>query len=157
MTVAGAAIVNKMKSTHDDSEKSRLYLDSSAYLAILTKSSAHASLTAEVHTVEIVSSVLLILETQRNIIRLSRENQISTNDLRAILDKIREDCEIFKLRDLTLDLCDNNTIPVVTTPRSLDLVHLRTALWFHQQKPLTRFVSLDASLNSSAKELGLPV
>jgi hypothetical protein len=45
----------------------------------------------------------------------------------------------------------------VSTPRSLDLAHLRTALWFHTAEPLDRFVTLDVSQEDAAKELGLPV
>ena len=63
----------------------------------------------------------------------------------------------FALRDLTVDLCGGRIMPIVSTPRSLDLAHLRTALWFHQRHALTRFVSLDAPQNQSARELGLPV
>jgi hypothetical protein len=48
-------------------------------------------------------------------------------------------------------------MPLVSTPRSLDLVHLRTALWFHRERPLSRFVSLDTAQNQAARELGLPV
>jgi hypothetical protein len=48
-------------------------------------------------------------------------------------------------------------MPVVSTPRSLDLAHLRTALWFHQKEKLTRFVTLDESQGMAARELGLPV
>ena len=68
---------------------------------------------------------------------------------------------------LTLDLSTSRVVPLVTTPRSLDLAHLRTALWFHQQEPLTRFVSLDTAQTrfvsvdtaqtQAARELGLPV
>jgi len=47
-------------------------------------------------------------------------------------------------------------MPIVSTPRSLDLVHLRTALWFHQRQALTRFVSLDTPQTQAARELGLP-
>jgi hypothetical protein len=63
----------------------------------------------------------------------------------------------FLLRDLTLDLCGSMMMPVVSTPRSFDLAHLRTALWFHQRKKLHRFVTLDQSQEMSARELGLPV
>ena len=38
--------------------------------------------------------------------------------------------------------------------RSLDLAHLRTALWFHVNEPLDRFISLDATQRQAAKELG---
>lgn len=48
-------------------------------------------------------------------------------------------------------------MPVVSTPRSLDLAHLRAALWFHQQAKLTRFVTLDASREIAARQLGVPV
>jgi len=58
---------------------------------------------------------------------------------------------------LALDLCRWRVMPIVSTPRSLDLAHLRTALWFHQRQPLTRFVSLDMPQNQAARELGLPV
>ena len=64
---------------------------------------------------------------------------------------------IFLLRDLTLDLCQSNTLPAVATPRSLDLAHLWTALWFHADEKIDRFVTTDASQEQAAKELGLPV
>jgi hypothetical protein len=38
---------------------------------------------------------------------------------------------------------DSSTIRAIATPRSLDLVHLRTALWFHVERPIDRFVTMD--------------
>jgi hypothetical protein len=35
--------------------------------------------------------------------------------------------------------------------------HLNTAMWFHQETPLSRFVSLDEAQSLSARELGLPI
>ena len=64
---------------------------------------------------------------------------------------------LFLLRDLTFDLCQSNTLPAVATPRSLDLAHLRTALWFHAAEKIDRFVTMDVSQEQAAKELGLPV
>ena len=61
------------------------------------------------------------------------------------------------VRDLTLDLCTGRVMPLVSTPRSLDLIHLRTAIWFHEREPLTRFVSRDRPQEAAARELGLPV
>jgi hypothetical protein len=58
---------------------------------------------------------------------------------------------------LTFDLCSSNVLPPVATPRSLDLAHLRTALWFHATEPIDRFVTMDAAQEAAAKELGLPV
>jgi hypothetical protein len=61
---------------------------------------------------------------------------------------VAEDRQFLVLRDLTLDLCDSNLLPAITTPPSLDLAHLRTALWFDADARIARFVT---------KELGLPV
>ena len=63
----------------------------------------------------------------------------------------------FVLHDLTLDICRSTIVPAVMTPGSLDLAHLRTALWFHGAEPIDRFVTMDTSQAQSAKELGLPV
>jgi len=70
---------------------------------------------------------------------------------------VEADVQFFVLRDLTRDLCDTTIMPAVTTPRSLDLVHLRTALWFDSVERLDRFVTMDATQQQAAKELGLEV
>jgi hypothetical protein len=135
----------------------RLYVDTSAYLCILLGESTHKLLTREMAGAELCSSVLLVLEASRNLVRLSREGVLSAADLRHCLARVEEDREQFALRDLTVDLCVGTSMPVVTTPRSLDLAHLRTAAWFHEQEPLTRFVSLDETQIAGAAEAGLPV
>ncbi len=38
-----------------------------------------------------------------------------------------------------------------------DLVHLRTALWFHAVEPINRFLTRDESQRQAAKALGLPI
>jgi hypothetical protein len=63
----------------------------------------------------------------------------------------------FILRDLTLELCQSITMPAVATPRTLDLAHLSTALWFHAAQKIDRFVTMDTAQEQAAKELGLPV
>ena len=73
------------------------------------------------------------------------------------VERVESDASMFTLRDLTLDICSSNLLPAVSTPRSLDLAHLRTALWFHTAEPLDRFVTLDVSQEEAARELGLPV
>ena len=57
------------------------------------------------------------------------------------------------LRELTLDLCGARPIPPIATPRSLDLAHLHTALWFHGIEAIDRFVTLDGSQQQAAREL----
>jgi len=135
----------------------RLYIDTSAYLCVLLGEAGHEKLRRELTGAELLSSVVLVLEAGRNLVRLSREGILTLADFQKCVSALKNDMEQFLLRDLTLDLCSTMTMPVISTPRSLDLAHLRTALWFHQQEGLTRFISLDESQIFSARELGLPV
>ncbi len=134
-----------------------MYLDTSAYLCILLGEEGAARLSDETADAELLSSVLLVLEARRNLIRLAREGSLSPEQYKTCTDRVEQDIELFLLRDLTLDLCESNMLPAVATPRSLDLAHLRTALWFHAEERLERFVTMDASQEDAAKELGLPV
>lgn len=135
----------------------RYYVDSSAYLCLLLGEAGWQRLDGELRAAQLVSSVLLALEAERTLVHLSRSGRLSPTELQVAFDRLVDDLEDFTLRDVTFDLCGSRVMPLVTTPRSLDLVHLRTALWFHHEQPLNRFVSLDAAQNQAARELGLPV
>ena len=135
----------------------RLYLDTSAYLCMLLAEEGWERLSKETVGAELLSSVLLILETRRHLIRLAREGALKPELYKTCIERVQEDTGLFVLRDLTLDLCQSSLLPAVTTPRSLDLVHLRSALWFHAGERIDRFVTLDGSQEEAARELGLPV
>jgi hypothetical protein len=135
----------------------RFYVDTSAYLCILLGEAGCGALRRELSGAELVSSVLLVLEASRNLVRLSREGFLSVTEFQECASTLDNDMQQFLLRDLTLDLCEIRAMPAVSIPRSLGLAHLRTALWFHQQEKLGRFVSLDQAQILSAHELGLPV
>lgn len=135
----------------------RLYLDTSAYLCILLGEDGSGALSKATASAELLSSVLLVLEARRNLIRLAREGTLKSEQYKVCMDRLEEDANFFVLRDLTLDLCRSIVLPAVATPRSLDLAHLRTALWFHVTEPIDRFLTMDASQEEAAKELGLPV
>jgi len=135
----------------------RIYLDTSAYLCILLAEEGSERLSVESEGAELLSSVLLVLETRRSLIRLAREGALKAEHYKACMDRVDEDTALFVFRDLTLDLCGSSLMPAVATPRSLDLAHLRTALWFHALERIDRFVTMDAAQESAARELGLPV
>jgi hypothetical protein len=135
----------------------RLYLDTSAYLCILLGEEGSADLSEETASAEMLSSVLMVLEAKRNLVRLAREGTLTSEQYKTCLDRVDKDTGYFVLRDLTLDLCVSNLVPAIATPRSPDLAHLRTALWFHAVERIDRFVTLDASQEQAAKELGLPI
>jgi predicted nucleic acid-binding protein len=135
----------------------RLYVDTSAYLCILLAEDGWERLSKETDGAELLSSVLLVLEARRNLIRLARDGALTPERYKTCLDRLEHDTALFVLRDLTLDLCQSHVLPAVVTPRSLDLAHIRTALWYHAEAKIDRFVTLDASQEQAAKELGLPV
>lgn len=134
----------------------RLYLDTSAYLCVLLGEEGADAIAKDTGGAALLSSVLLALETRRNLVRLAREGTLKATEYKACLARLEQDQRRFQLRDLTLDLCQSNVLPAVSTPRSLDLAHLRTALWFHSEEPIDRFVTMDDSQAEAARELGLP-
>lgn len=138
-------------------EGRRLYLDTSAYLCLLLAEKGHEAIARQASGAALLSSVLLVLEARRNVIRLARAGALSTEDSQLCLGRIEYDVAEFTLRDLTFDLCNTLVMPAVSTPRSLDLVHLRTAAWFHGQRPIDCFITLDQTQAAAARELGLPV
>jgi hypothetical protein len=134
-----------------------VYLDTSAYLCVLLAEDGAERVSGDTEGAELLSSVLLVLETRRNLIRLAREGTLTADQFKTCMDRVEDDVSRFVLRDLTLDLCESNILPAIITPRSLDLVHLRTALWFHTTEAIHRFVTVDEAQAQAAKELGLPV
>lgn len=147
-----------MRTDPEESRRTRrYYLDSSAYLCVLLGEEGSDRLSKETAKAVLLSSVLLVLETRRNLVRLAREGILQQAQYKTCVDRLEQDMSLFLFRDLTLDLCRSNVLPAVTTPRSLDLAHLRTALWFHNDARIDRFVTLDISQEHAAKELGLPV
>ena len=138
------------------SRPGRLYIDTSAYLCMLLREQGSDTLIQETTGAELLSSVLLILEAKRNLVRLTREGVLNPAQYKECLARVEADADFFLLSDLTLDICRSNTIPAVSTPRSLDLVHLRTALSFNSVERIDRFVTNDESQREAAKELGLP-
>ena len=146
-----------MSPAERQARRPRLYLDTSAYLCVLLEEEGWERLSEETEGADLLSSVLLILEARRSLIRLAREGTLRPEKYQACMTRVEADASLFVLRDLTLDLCTSTLLPPVATPRSLDLAHLRTALWFHAPEPIDRFVTMDASQEIAAKELGLPV
>lgn len=137
--------------------KRRFYLDTSAYLYLLLDEEEASSLREELAGGIVLSSTLLVIEARRNVVRLARERTLGVDHYRLAMERVAQDVERFVLRDLALDLCEAHPLPAVATPRSADLIHLHTAMWFHLQEPLDRFVTFDATQRDAAREIGLPV
>lgn len=118
--------------------RSRVYVDTSAYLCLLLGEDGAPAVATALENARLHSSVLLVLETRRNLVRLARNGKLAPATLLDLLDRVQHDMA-----------------PAVATSRSLDLAHLRTALWFHRIEPLHRFVTRDEGQREAARELGL--
>ncbi len=135
----------------------RLYVDTSAYLCLLLGEEGSERISEATDGAELLSSVLLVLESKRNLVRLARDGVLTADQYTICIDRLEADRDRFVLRDLTLDLCASNLVPAIATPRSLALAHLRTALWFHAAEPVERFMTMDRNQRQAAQEMGLPV
>ncbi len=135
----------------------KVYLDTSAYLAMLLGEDSGAKLKRYIKGKLLCTSTVLLIESERNIVRLCRAGHLASSAYQKVLRRIEEDKEFFIFRDFTPDLALTGSFPAVLTPRSRDLIHIRTAQWFMLHTNLTGFVSLDQKQCESAEELGLPV
>lgn len=144
------------KSGHSSSHR-WVYVDTSAYLTLLLRESGWKDVSHKMKNRALGSSVLLLAETHRNVVRLSREKILGPKDILRVQDRLDHDINAFALKDVSLDLCGPSPFPPIHTPRTLDLIHLRTALWFDSEFGLDAFISCDDKQLASARELRLPV
>lgn len=135
----------------------RIYLDTSAYFEDLCNHPRAKAIRGEISGKIICSGVILFIEAERNLVRLSRQGQLSLSDYETTINRLRSDSHFFEIKSLTIDICLSGIYPTISTPRSGDLVHLRTALWFKENGGLDAFLTLDVAQKRSAKDFGLPV
>ena len=133
-----------------------VYLDTSAYLAVLLGEKQASQISRNLARRVPCASTLLLTEAERNLVRLIRLEKLTSRDFDSAFTQLVQDREKMVLRDLTPDLCLTRNFPLVRTPKSADLVHLRTAHWFMQNGGLESFLSLDESQLQAAREMGLP-
>ena len=132
-----------------------LYVDTSAYLSLLLGEKMSSQIEKICSGKLLCSSTFLALEAERNLVRLAREKVISEKNFIKLCSRVKEDVEVFILKELDFDLCLNGVFPAIKTPRSSDLVHLRTALWFAKHHKLQGFLTLDQHQKEAASELKL--
>jgi hypothetical protein len=143
--------------TSSRAARRRVYVDTSAYLCTILNEDGAKRVSDETDGAILLSSVLIALESRRSLVRLAREGTLTGDQYNSLMRQVEADLTRFSLRDLTLDLCLSNRLPAIATPRSLDLAHLQTALWFQASDPLDRFLTMDDAQRDAAAELGLPV
>jgi hypothetical protein len=111
-------------------------------------------LSKETEGAELLSSVLLILEARRNLVRLAREGALKAEQYKTCIERVEQDTSLFVLRDLTLDR-QSSLLPAVTPPIARSRASPVCTLVF-QAARIDRFVTMDGSQNRQQR-LGLPV
>jgi len=74
-------------------------------MCMLLREQGSDTLIQETTGAELLSSVLLILEAKRNLVRLTRDGVLQPDQYKECLARIEADADFFLLSDLTLDIC----------------------------------------------------
>lgn len=134
--------------------KKTVYVDTSAYFSfILKQDNTLEDLMKGAHV--LCSSTLLFAETQRNIVFYLRQSRITDLEFNNLLQEIKIHSQMIMTRAVDLDLSMGWDFPPICLPKTLDLVHIRTAHWFAIQHPDLLFLSFDEQQNRAALEMGL--
>jgi hypothetical protein len=138
-------------------KRKKIYLDTSAFLCLLLSEVNHEKIDRVIKNSLLYSSSFMILETERALVHLCRERKISTDDYKVLYDAAQTCIKSMAFYELTVDLCSNQDFPAIKTPRSADLVHLRTAKWLIENADVEGFLTVDRHQLDSAREMRIPL
>lgn len=134
------------------------FFDTSAYLSLLLKDGPGWSMIYKSTKNEAYyCSSLLFTETQRTLVRLTRDQKIAPEQSALLFETLKKDVALFCYKEPTIDIVLDSVFPAILLPKTLDLLHLRTALWFKEKLANLIFVSLDYHQIQSARELNLDI
>lgn len=134
-----------------------LYLETSAVLAWLFDQSRADEVRAAVDAAEqIVTSSLTLAETERALVRAENQKTLRAGDaqkLRGILQRAQTSWLRMSVSDYVLTRA---SMPYPVEPiRTLDAIHLATALTFTKGLPDLQVLSLDRRIQQNAEAMGI--
>lgn len=136
---------------------STIYLESSALLAWVFSEPRAAEVKEALDAAPaVVTSELTVVETHRALVRAERQSTLSEGDaqrLRGLLRRVSDSWIRMELFDEVLARAAR-AFPVEPV-RTLDALHLATALEFAQAFPDLRIMSFDDRILDNARALGL--
>ena len=102
---------------------------------------------------QLLSSVLLLLEARRSLVRLAREGRLEPGQYKSCIDRLEQDMSLFHLRDLTLDLCVTITSFMSARPICKSADHLFVPI-LEVSVPLLRCIHCDVfAYHDTVKQL----
>jgi len=133
------------------------FIDTSAYLSWALGQPTTLKLDKIIAQATLAASTILFAEAERAFLHLARSNLLTHEQALSLREGLIEHARHFIVREPSLELCLNNRFPAMTTPKSADLIHLRTALWFLDNGGLNAFITTDKQQAIAAAEFGLPL
>ena len=122
-------------------EAPTVFLDTSAYLMWALDQPGSQELNAIFIQSKLVASSILFIESERAFIHLARTRAITHENALMLRASLVQHVRHFVVREPSLEICLSNRFPGMTTPKSADLIHLRTALWFMDNGGLQKFIT----------------
>lgn len=137
----------------------KLYAESSAVLAwLMGEAAADAMRSALLGAEIVVASRLTIVECGRSLVRSAstgRASEVQVADRRALLAAVAVHWAVLRLDD---EILERARRPFPAEPlRTLDALHLASALAAREATPGLAILSLDARIRSAGRELGFPL
>jgi len=134
-----------------------LYLETSALLAWLFNEPSAAEAVERINQSDlIVTSELLIVETCRALIRAGKENLLSKDQYRLLYDVFMSNLKSWFRMSMDLSVIERAGESFPAEPlRSLDAIHLATALEYKKLYPDLTVLSYDRRILDNLIPLGL--
>lgn len=136
---------------------SSLYVESSAVLAWLLGESRSKDALARINDADtVVTSVLTVLEIERALIRVERQHQLKAGEGRKLRGLFAGAARSWILMEISEDVRSGAARVFPVEPvRTLDAIHLSTALLFIEAFPDLQLLTLDQRIGQNAQSLGI--
>lgn len=134
-----------------------MYLESSAALAWLLGESQSLEVIAKVDEADaVVTSVLTLLETQRTLIRAERQGLVTAGECQKLGGILARAGSGWILMEISEQVRERAARAFPAEPvRTLDALHLATALLFMRVYPDLRILTYDRRIADNAQALGI--
>ena len=136
-----------------------IYLESSALLAWLLGEPAAAAVLTKVNRANtVVTSVLTLVETERALIRAEKRHILTAGQAEILKGNLARSRAGWILMEISADVRSRASGVFPSEPvRTLDAVHLATALIFMRVFPDLYLLSLDRRVFDNARALGIRI
>jgi len=136
---------------------STLYAESSAVLAWLLGESGSSEAMRRINEAEtVVTSVLTLLETERALIRAENQGLLGAAESQKLRGMLARAAGSWVLMEISEDVLRGAGRVFPAEPvRTLDALHLATALLFIQAFPDLRMLTFDQRIDANSRALGI--